>query len=39
MRFVSHDPHRGDVSETWLRRDGQVCQRSVSAPDRDLQDA
>jgi hypothetical protein len=39
VRFVSHDPQLGDVGETWFRRDGHVFQLSVSAPDRDLQDA
>ena len=39
VRFVSHDPLLGDVGETWFRKDGHLFQLSVSAPDRDLQDA
>jgi hypothetical protein len=39
VRFVSHDAVLGDVGETWFRKDGQVFQLSVSAPDRELQDA
>ena len=39
VRFVSHDPALGDVGETWFRRDGYLFQLSVSAPDRELQDA
>jgi hypothetical protein len=39
VRFVSHDPVLGDVGEAWFRRDGHVFQLSVSAPDRELQDA
>jgi hypothetical protein len=39
VRFVSHDAVLGDVGETWFRRDGHVYQLSVSAPERDLQDA
>ena len=32
-------PLLGDVGETWFRRDGHLFQLSVSAPDRELQDA
>jgi len=39
VRFVSHDPVLGDVAETWFGRNGHVFQLSVSAPDRELQDA
>jgi len=39
VRFVSHDPQLGDIGETWFRKDGHVYQLSVSAPDRELQDA
>jgi len=39
VRFVSHDPQLGDVGETWFCKDGHVFQLSVSAPDRELQDA
>jgi protein gp37 len=39
VRFVSHDPLLGDVAETWFRRNGHDFQLSVSAPDRELQDA
>jgi hypothetical protein len=39
VRFVSHDPLLGDIGETWFRRDGYLFQLSVSAPDRELQDA
>jgi hypothetical protein len=38
VRFVTHDPLLGDVAETWFRKDGHLCQLSVSAPDRALQD-
>jgi hypothetical protein len=37
--FVSQDAVLGDVGETWFRKDGHVFQLSVSAPDRELQDA
>jgi protein gp37 len=39
VRFVSRDPVLGDVGETWFRRGGHLFQLSVSAPDRELQDA
>ena len=39
VRFVSHDAVLGDVGETWFRKDGHIFQLSVSAPDRQLQDA
>jgi hypothetical protein len=39
VRFVSRDPTLGEVGEIWFRRDGHVYQISVSAPDRELQDA
>jgi hypothetical protein len=39
VRFVSRDLELGDVGETWFRRDGHIYQLSVTAPDRELQDA
>jgi hypothetical protein len=39
VRFVSHDSVLGDVAETWFGRNGHIFQLSVSAPDRELQDA
>ena len=39
IRFLSYDPLLGALSEIWYRMDGHVFQLSVSAPDRELQDA
>jgi hypothetical protein len=39
VRFVTHDSVLGEVGEAWFRTDGHLFQPSVTAPDRELQDA